>query len=878
MKLFAWLAWGEWRAQPIRNALSVAAIAIGIALGFAVHLVNAVALDRFANGVNRARGSADLRIIASNPAGFDESLYQRLMADDGPVAKSNGAIRAISPVVERDVYVADKDIVLHVIGIDPMRALAVTPNLIGSPVRSANQRDDDDDTPMRAIDWLDDDAIYLPQDLLDRLKKRARDPLDIVVDGQTVPLRIVGRVFGNETGELRDTSGTGRPGRQTYRATMDIGGAQWHLNRLGRLTRIDLQLAPGADPKAVIAALKPVLPASVRVTTSDDDLARTGDLSRAYRVNLDMLALMALFTGAFLVYSTQSLAVARRRAQIGLLRVVGVKRWRVVMQVVVEGLLQGLAGGTLGLLIGFGFATLALRWFGGDLGGGYFNAVELDRQSLIRAAPAAAVFFGLGLLAALAGSVLPARAAAREAPTRALRSTGTDLPAGRGSPWIALLLVAGGAACAFLPAYEELPLYGYASIALLLFGGIAAMPWLARRLLAPFAGSKREWSVPMHLAIRRLYAAPTAASVALCGLVASASLMVAMTVMIASFRHSVDDWLGQVLSSDLYLRTSNVGGEGLDDDVVAKLAQLPGVAGVDPQKSIPLSLSPARPSVVLLVRTIDAQDPQRSIPLIRSVPVSGPDVVPVWVSEAIVDLYHAAPGQPIDLPIEIRSRSPVRFVVAGVWRDYARQFGSIVMRRADYARVTGDTHFSDAAIRLKPGASPAAVIDAVRDALPDEFQQRAEFARPGEIRTVSLAIFDRSFAVTYVLQAVAIIIGLAGVAATFSAQTLARAKEFGMLRHIGVDRRQVIRELGTEGALLGLLGVIAGAVLGGAMSQVLIHVVNPQSFHWTMDTAIPFVTLTAVALALVLASAGTAVVSGRRAMSGQALLAVREDW
>ena len=143
---------------------------------------------------------------------------------------------------------------------------------------------------------------------------------------------------------------------------------------------------------------------------------------------------------------------------------------------------------------------------------------------------------------------------------------------------------------------------------------------------------------------------------------------------------------------------------------------------------------------------------------------------------------------------------------------------------------------------------------------------------------MSLAIFDRSFAITYLLQAVAIGIGLAGVAATFSAQTLARAKEFGMLRHVGVLRNQIVLQLAAEGALLGALGIVAGGSLGLAMSQVLIHVVNPQSFHWTMDTSVPWTLLSTVGGALLIASAGAAVLAGRRAVSQDAVLAVREDW
>jgi putative ABC transport system permease protein len=214
-------------------------------------------------------------------------------------------------------------------------------------------------------------------------------------------------------------------------------------------------------------------------------------------------------------------------------------------------------------------------------------------------------------------------------------------------------------------------------------------------------------------------------------------------------------------------------------------------------------------------------------------------------------------------------------VVAGVWRDYARQTGAIELRLTDYRRLTNDESATDAALTLAPGTSAAQVIAALR-ALP--FGAALEFAQPGEIRARTLTIFDRSFAVTYLLEGVAIVIGLFGVAATFSAQTLARSREFGMLRHVGVTRWQVLAILAAEGGMLTALGIGMGFVLGLAISFILIFVVNPQSFHWTMSLHIPWLALGAVAWVMLVSSCATAVVSGRKAVSVDAVRAVKEDW
>jgi putative ABC transport system permease protein len=140
-----------------------------------------------------------------------------------------------------------------------------------------------------------------------------------------------------------------------------------------------------------------------------------------------------------------------------------------------------------------------------------------------------------------------------------------------------------------------------------------------------------------------------------------------------------------------------------------------------------------------------------------------------------------------------------------------------------------------------------------------------EFASAREIRAVSLRIFDRSFAVTYWLQAVAIGIGLFGVAASFSAQVLARRKEFGLLAHLGLTRGQILAVVAGEGAAWTLVGALAGLALGLGVAVVLVHVVNPQSFHWTMDLLVPWLRLLALCLAVVAAGTLTAWLAGRAA-------------
>jgi putative ABC transport system permease protein len=825
---------GEWRAHPARLAIGAMAIAIGVALGFAVHLVNTSALTAFDAALRTVTGDADLRIAAAGPAGFDELLYPRIARQEG--------VAGASPVVELQASLGPKGGRISLLGLDVLRAAAVTPALIG--------RRADPDGPSEAM--FAPDALFLSGAAISSSRARIGESVTITVAGRSARFRIVGTL----------------PGVTAEQAigVIDIAAAQWRFGRLGRIDRIDLKLAEGVPAAAVRRAMTPILPRDAVIADPASDANSSDSLSRAYRVNLDMLALVALLTGAFLVYSAQSLSVIRRASQFALLRVLGAERSTVLRQLAVEGAVLGAIGGVAGLLLGLALAQGALRLIGGDLGGGYFSG---GAARLAFAPGAAFLFLGLGLAAALIGSIVPALGAGRTQPAVALKNMGDAIDPRRRPPLApALLLIACGGAAGLLPAIGDLPIFGYLSIGLLLAGGIAAMPWLARALLTPLAARSYR-AAPIELAVRRLWGAPSQATVALSGIVASTSLMIAMAVMVASFRGSVDEWLGDVLADDIYLRIE--GGGGIDPAVQARLADVPGVAEAAFSRIVPLRLAPDRPPVILVARN----DPAGRLPMIGARTVAPPGTIPVWVSEPFARLYGRGPGDTIVLPIA--AHPGTRWFVAGVWRDYARQHGAVAIDTGAYTQATGDRQRDEAAVMLARGADSEAVMERLRAALPAPIRDQATLAEPRQLRATALALFDRSFAVTYLLEGIAILVGLAGVAATFSAQTIARTREFGMLRHIGVTRRQVLVMLGAEGALLGAVGVAAGIGLGTAMSQVLIQVVNPQSFHWTMETRLPWALFAGVAAGLIAAAAGTAMLAGRRALSFDAVRAARED-
>jgi putative ABC transport system permease protein len=383
------------------------------------------------------------------------------------------------------------------------------------------------------------------------------------------------------------------------------------------------------------------------------------------------------------------------------------------------------------------------------------------------------------------------------------------------------------------------------------------------------------------------------AAVAVSGVVASLSLAVALTVMVTSFRESVTRWLDVVLPAQLYVRSATSAGLGETafflPEFVQAVARLPGVREASGQRNTPVLLRAGQPQVMLVARPLG--NVQHTLPLVSPALAVPPGDVPVYVSESMVDLYGARPGTQLDLLARALPRRagggtgshqeamPPRFFVAGVWRDYARQSGTVAMDLADFERLTGDRRVNDLALRLDEGADEGAVREAVRQlAAPSSASAPLEFSSAAQIRATSLRIFDRSFAVTYWLQVVVIGIGLFGVAASFSAQVLARRKEFGLLAHLGLTRRQVLAVVAGEGAAWTVIGALAGLALGLAVAVVLVHVVNPQSFHWTMDLSMPVGRLLALCGAVVVAGTATAWIAGRAAAGRDAVLAVKEDW
>ena len=962
--LFTSFSWQELRHHPWRNGAAVVAVMLGVALAFAVHVINASALDEFARGMRSVAGQADVQVQGGSQAVIDEALYGRL--------SRHPDVQSASPVIEINTYAllpqsrgdgplqGSSKLAIRVLGVDALQVAGITPEVLPMP-----------DTDAGRLDVFAPDAVFLnsaarvalipPSTSNVGLGEKVPDGVGAstastgpseAIQGAGAEPRAFSKPGGAATTSVRLQQGmqwqslrlAGRiAAGGAPLAVMDVASAQTVFGMLGQLSRVDVQLRPGVDRAAFMAQLQaqPDWPADAVLAEPGQAMARMDNVSRAYRVNLTVLALVALFTGGFLVYSVLALSVTRRAQALALLGVLGLdprQRWALIL---LDAGTLGLLGSVLGIALGTGLAMLALRMLGGDLGGGYFSGAM---PALQWSGGAALVFGALGVLAALVGAWWPARMAARMAPAQTLKGLGLSAQ-GSGHASAGLALLAAGGVLAMLPPIGGVPLAAYISVALILLGGIIALPPLVGWLLdmvAPLVARK-----PLALlAVERARRMRASAAIAVSGVVASLSLAVALTVMVGSFRGSMLQWLDTVLPAALYVRTSGNPGRSehayFDPQLVQAIRALPGVDRLRPQRSMPLIFDSTRPPVALLVRPLRETQSADVAALATDLPLLAPALpapvgfMAVYVSEAMVDLYGARVGAelaPLATALAAQTRAGInkpRFFVAGVWRDYARQFGTVVIDSRDFALLSDDARVNDLALWLQKGAESGQVEQAIRDmanamaakeastkrtqaqveanagapnaedftppkqsnpladsaptavhqaaAIEDAPASLLEFGSAQEIRSRTMDIFDRSFAVTYWLQAVTIGIGLFGVAASFSAQVLARRKEFGLLLHLGLTRAQVLQVLALEGAAWTTLGAIAGMVLGLAVAAVLVYVVNPQSFHWSMDMQVPVLRLLALAAAVISAGTLTAWLAGRAAAGRDAVMAVKEDW
>ena len=791
------LAWWLIRAQVLgrrtATALSMLAIALGVSLGYAIHLINAAALADFAQAMKTVQGQPDAVIAPRDTAaGIPLALLDRISRDD--------SVALAAPVIDTRVRLDGHAGTVRLIGIDLLSAAPLMPALLPGSAPAPG---------------ILEGGLFASRALLEGF------PLKVGAD--ITARRGTARATGRLAGDLPAFGATGQV------LVADIAWVQAHFGPPDGVGEIRLRLMPGVRAEDWLERTARGLPPGIELRAAADNRERMSNVSRAYRVNLNVLATVALLTGAFLVFATQLTAVAQRSTQFALLGVLGLPPRMRLLQVLAEGLAIGLPGAAAGLALGYGMAVAFTQVMGGDLGGGFFAA---SRPTIRPDTPSALGFFVLGCAASLMGALYPAwlnrvQPLAQALKTGFTHARGTRSGRARAAAVAAVLLAT--LALTRLPPVGDLPVAGYAAIALVLVCGIALAPPATRLAFAAIA--RADLRAPLRIAVQNILQAPLMAQVAASGLIVSFALTVSMVTMVASFRTALDHWLDAVLPAPYYMRSQ---GLPLPADVMADLDR-PASPFVRYERMAVsrIGLAPRRPEVALLVRELDRDDPGTRLPF-AGVVIAVPDAAtPVWVSEALQEIHGIRVGQTLRLPLLGRE---VEVTVGGVWRDYARQFGAIVITAEDYRALGGRFEPTDLALWPRPGHEAAAEAWLADQAA----RHGIDATSSGEIRRLSLSIFDKSFAVTYALEAAAMLIGLFGLAVTLAASIWLRARELATLAALGFDRRMLSRSVVFEGTLIAGVGLVVGLACGVAVGAILTHVVNPQAFHWRMPLLLPW--------------------------------------
>lgn len=791
--------------HPWQAVLSVLGVAIGVAVVAAVDLANESARRAFLLSIETLSGPVTHQIVGG-PNGVPETLYRTLRIEAGA--------RAAMPVLEGHAAAPQHGRrSLRILGVDPFAG-----NVAGPYLPTARSEID-----LRRL-LVEPATGLLTRETAQRLGLALDDRLHLEIRGAPVALTVVG-LLDPETETTRQALAD--------TVLVDIATAQELLDAPGRLSRIDL-IVPDEDA-GLLERIRAALPPGVELVPAQARAAAMTEMTRAFQLNLNALSLLALIVGAFLIYNTMTFSVVQRRPLIGTLRTLGVTRREVFALVLGEALLIGAAGTALGLGLGLALADGLLGLVTRTIDDLYFN-LTVSRLTITPASLAKALALGLG--ATVAAALAPAREATHAPPVTVLSRSSVETRAHRRRPWLAGAGVAAmllGAALLLIPS-KALPL-SYAGLFAIITGFALLTPAvtvLLMRVLRPVMGAL--FGILGRMAARGVVVSLSRTGVAVAALAVAIAATIGMAVMIGSFRATVVHWLDQYMQADVYVSPleSTPVNASLDPALVERLAATPGVAAVTTGRYVSIEsadglteLNALRPGP----RTREAFAFKEGDPATLWDELRREDVV--IVSEPYAYHHGLRVGDTVTLRTD-RGRRPFR--VVGVFYHYGTSQGVVMMDRATYDRHWDDPHVSSLGIYAERGVPVEELVEALR--------QRAAGFAPVHIRSnralreTSLAIFDRTFAITSVLRALVMLVAFIGILSALMAIQLERARELAVLRANGLTPRQLWGLVSTETGLMGAAAGVLAIPQGLVLALVLIFVVNLRSFGWTMQVVV----------------------------------------
>ena len=783
--------------EPVRTSLTVLAIALGVAVVLAIDLAGTAAAGSFRSSMETLAGENDLEIVTAG--GVPENLVGTLAALPYPLR--------VSPRIEDYAVVADTRQTLPLIGLDLVAE--------ASEGRASSGFTGAEDA-WKYLSAMD--SIWVGESL----GRKSGESIALLINDQVATYRVRG-VFPDAQGN-------------TSAIVMDVSAAQYALKRFGRVDRILIRVPPSPNLEEWQKRLAQALPPGMKVRPAGAGTNENRRMLAAFRWNLQLLSSIALIVGAFLIYNTISVSVVRRRAEIGIVRALGASRRLVLAAFVGEAASFGLLGAVLGVPLGRLMAGGAVRLMGATVEALYVSS----RPGAIALTPILvllAVLVGVGV--AVASAYSPAREASLVPPVEAMaqgrREYMTHVHKTR-YVWIAAAVGLTAAAASRLPAVGGKPLFGYFSSLLLVCASALVMPALVDAIAGAASWSlKRVLGVEAVLASRSLSSSLRRTSVLVGALSTAIAMMTAVGIMVGSFRETVLLWMGDQLPADLYMRPAgSIAADRhptISVELTEQIARLPGVAAIDrlreyeiSYEGMPAGLGSTELNILREYHNTDFLSGRRTSEVLAQLRDSNA----VLVSEPFANKHHLRAGDSVTLSLR---ENRAAFRVVDVYYDYSSERGSILMDRTMMLRYLPDPAASNLAIYVAPSARVADVRAEIENAAAGHhvlmFTNR-------DLRSEALRIFDRTFAITYALEAIAVLIAVVGVAGALLALVIDRRRELGLLRFLGAASGQIRKLIVIEAGLIGLLANLAGVALGFALSIILVYVINKQSFGWTI--------------------------------------------
>jgi putative ABC transport system permease protein len=813
-RIFCWHVLRYLRRHPLLGVLNILSVALGVAVYLATQIANHSANRAFAATVDLVAGKAELQI--SVPGG-------RLSETAFPQVSTAPGVSAATPIVRGVVTLPDfPGEYLEILGIDvftnaPFRTFE--PTSFGSAEFDFQR-------------WLGPPgSIAVSEEFVRRHNLKSGDKVRARVGVIDHQLEIGFLVRREES-------------LDQHFAAMDIGWAQELFGRRGELSVIQLKLNKSRDRETTIDALRKLLPADARVASPAQRTEEVEKMLGGFELNMTAMSLVSLLVGMFLIYNTVAASVVRRHHEIGILRSLGVTRNEVRALFLGEAVVLGAIGSALGLIGGLLLAQLLVGAVAQTISSLYVfvNVKEVALQPWT---------FGLawiiGLGSVVASAWFPAQAAAKEDPVQALHGT---IQFGRFTrPSLGLLigglisLVLAGAFC--LLALSTGPRWlAFGGAFLVLVGFSLLVPRVTfdfskgmGNLLRRLRSRRRKPRMETEMAAANLSRALSRNSITIASLGVAIAMTIGVSVMVFSFRKTVEAWINDTLIADLFIApaANEVGADSfVPPPALQFLSRHPAVAAADTFREAHLPMGD-KSIVVAVIR-----GERRKFQFLNGGDANArmrrfQNEACVLISESFARRNQLDESDVIELTTPEGPRS---FSVAGIFYDYTRDQGIVYLSAQNFVRFWRDDRIHSVAVYLKENRS----ADEVSEAFRSEFSRDGQFMiySNQSLRRRIFEIFDQTFAVTYVLLAIAVFVAVTGIFLSLTILITERQRELAILRAIGASAGQIRKLLLSETAMLGVLATVVGTLSGICLSLVLTGVINRAFFGWTVHLAFPW--------------------------------------